>query len=95
MSRKVKTLVGLLIGLLVIGLAACATQTAVPAQIAPPISQAPPTAAPTEGVVIPTDEPIAELETINQCLVCHTDKDMLIETAAPEVEVIKESEGVG
>jgi len=95
MSLQGKSLVAVLVGLLVMGLAACATQTAVPAQAVPQPQVAPPTAAPVEVVVIPTEAPIEEPEPVNECIVCHTDKDMLIETAAPKVEVIKESEGVG
>ncbi len=34
-------------------------------------------------------------EQVDYCVECHTDKDMLIDTAAPEEEVVKESEGAG
>ena len=31
----------------------------------------------------------------NECLACHTEKQKLIDTAKPEVVVVKESEGTG
>ncbi len=34
-------------------------------------------------------------ETIDECLACHVDKDLLIETAAPIEEVVVESDGEG
>ena len=34
-------------------------------------------------------------EPIDECLACHIDKEMLIDTADPIVEVISESEGEG
>ena len=46
-----------------------------------------PASEPTE---VPMEEPQA-----NYCVECHTDKDMLIDTARPEEEVISENEGAG
>lgn len=44
---------------------------------------------------IPT-QPVALEPVVNNCVTCHTDKDMLIQTAAPEeVAGESESEGVG
>ena len=34
-------------------------------------------------------------ETIDECLACHVDKKLLIETAAPVEEVVVESDGEG
>lgn len=51
-----------------------------------------PTDAPTEA---PTDEPVAAAESVDYCVECHSDKDTLIDTAAPVVEVVEESEGAG
>ena len=56
----------------------------------------------TETAVAPTatateDPPPLPTEEIpvDKCLDCHTDKDMLIQTADPEEEVISENEGAG
>lgn len=38
-------------------------------------------------------EPAADA--VDECLACHIDKQMLIDTAKPEVEVVVESEGEG
>lgn len=42
-----------------------------------------------------TDFAFAEEAVVDECLSCHTDRDMLISTAAPEEEVISENEGEG
>lgn len=49
-----------------------------------------PTEEPTE---IP--EPAEEEVAVDACVVCHQDKDLLIETAKPVVEVESENEGAG
>jgi hypothetical protein len=46
-----------------------------------------------ETAVPPTAE--AELPPPDECLICHIDKEMLIQTADPIVEVISENEGEG
>ena len=55
-----------------------------------------------EATAVPTPVPTEEVETVatepepvDYCLDCHIDKDMLIDTADPEEEVISESEGEG
>jgi hypothetical protein len=50
------------------------------------------TEAPTEA---PLETEVAVVEQVDYCLECHTDKDQLIDTAAPEEEVVEESEGAG
>ncbi len=45
----------------------------------------------TPVVLIPTVEPLEP----DSCTDCHTDKDLLIDTAEPEREVISENEGEG
>jgi uncharacterized lipoprotein YajG len=53
----------------------------------------------TVTAVSPTNEPFAEAITdtvaIDNCLDCHTSKELLIDTADPEEEVISENEGEG
>ena len=50
---------------------------------------------PTTVVETAVSQP-AETEVLaDQCIVCHTDKQMLIDTAKPEEEVISENEGAG
>lgn len=50
--------------------------------------------APTEAAAVP-EPPAAESESVDECLRCHTDKEMLIATAKPEEVVISENEGEG
>ena len=63
---------------------ATATETHVPE----PTASAVPTTEPTQ-----TPEVIASVS--DECLACHMDKEMLIETAAPEEKAPSESSGVG
>jgi len=50
-----------------------------------------------EVTAVPTSTPAAITETmaVDYCLDCHTNKEMLIDTADPEEEVISENEGEG
>lgn len=50
-----------------------------------------------EETAVPTSTPavITETMTVDYCLDCHTNKEMLIDTADPEEEVISENEGEG
>jgi predicted small lipoprotein YifL len=43
-----------------------------------------------ETAVTPTEEPITD-----ECLACHIDKELLIDTADPIEEVVSENEGEG
>lgn len=56
-------------------------------------------AAATQEPMIATEEAVAVVATepppTDECLICHTDKEMLIHTADPEEEVISENEGEG
>jgi len=53
----------------------------------------------TATAVSPPEESTAELTaesvSVDNCLGCHTNKDLLIQTADPEEEVISENEGEG
>lgn len=82
----------LLIPLLGMGLlffSACAAKSPTPApELEPTVTSA-------AQVVYPT-QPIALEPAEDNCVICHTDKEMLIDTAAPEAESHEsESEGVG
>jgi mono/diheme cytochrome c family protein len=77
--------------LMLIGLAACAPAAQpVEATEVVAVSQPAPETAPVTEEAVPAEEMGADA-----CVDCHTDKDMLIETAAPVVEEEKESSGAG
>lgn len=78
-----------ILGLGLIFLSACATKTpAVSTQSETPIQATNTATMPTQPVVV---EPA-----VDNCVTCHTDKQMLIDTTAPVEEVAEsESEGVG
>ncbi len=79
----------LLLGLGILLLGACSTQ---PGSITPPAKTI---ASETKTVAIPT-QPVALEPTEDNCVTCHTDKEMLINTSAPlEESQESESEGVG
>ncbi len=50
--------------------------------------------APTEETAVPPS-PTTEPQPTDECLICHIDKDELIQTADPVEEVISENEGEG
>jgi hypothetical protein len=77
--------------LLVVGLAACQSKSEgdTAPTVEPTVGAATPTDTPTE--IPPTEEPV----TVNECLLCHLDKQRLIDTADPEEEIISENEGAG
>lgn len=74
------------------------SQTEVPAKPATAVAQVT-TAATAEATDAPTEAPTqteaVPAEQVNYCVECHTDKDQLVDTAAPEEEVVEESEGAG
>ena len=51
------------------------------------------------GETVSIDEKLASVapkpDSVDYCVECHSDKDQLINTAAPEEEVISENEGEG
>ena len=88
-------LLGLLLGIWV--LAGCRTAVSDEAQMV--AENVEPMILETVTAVSPTEEPLAGVITdtvaIDNCLDCHTSKDLLIDTADPEEEVISENEGEG
>jgi hypothetical protein len=78
--------------------AEAAPQTDIRAEKAVPVAEVAiePTAeekeTPTEA---PVETEIAVVNQVDQCVECHTDKEQLINTAAPEEEHVEESEGAG
>lgn len=80
-----KILTTLLLGAGLVLLTGCAAGTTPAAETpaaAEVVTEAPAAAAPTA-------------ETVDNCVDCHTNKQMLIDTAKPEEHVESESEGVG
>ena len=77
---------------------AAAVDTDLPTATVEPTSEPPTAVPPTEALPTeapPTTAPTATSEPADQCLACHTDKESLIETAAPEEKAPSESSGVG
>jgi hypothetical protein len=103
MARRLVTNIALLV-FISIGVGACDQAGSVSNSIVPSsISEGGlETITPSDSIETPDDgdtdlegQAIEVAEKVNECLVCHTDKDKLIDTAKPEEEVIHESEGEG
>jgi len=103
-KSKILIYVGFLILLIGVTLGACSQvsigEEAGTSQLEVPAALVEPTDVPIEAaqaLVEPetTDLMASEEVAISDCLVCHTDKQMLIDTAKPEEEVVSESEGEG
>lgn len=97
-----KTIGFLVILLLLVGvvaLAGCQSTDSEAAEDVVQVADVEPVILETATAVIPTEEPISEPTEeqvpVDNCLDCHTNKDLLIETADPEEEVISENEGEG
>jgi hypothetical protein len=89
-------------GFFALALAAACNQAAMPVQTTGNLPDVVPTvvAALVVDPATPTAEPLEAVvvtvaEEVNECLVCHTDKQQLIDTAKEEEKVEKESTGVG
>lgn len=91
--------VGLLLVLGSLFLTSCQSADSDTADEAAQVADVEPVLVETATAVLPTEEPTAEptIEPapIDNCLDCHTNKDLLIQTADPEEEVISENEGEG
>ena len=74
---------------LVVSVSSCAA----PVKVPPTVTEEPVkenTPEPTE-VVVNTPE----VEIVDYCVDCHTEKEQLVDTAMPMVEVVSENEGAG
>ncbi len=94
--KMTNLLVSLLLLMGTLLLAGCQTAESDPAE---EVAVAEPEIVETATAVPPTEEPPAEIAAepvpVDNCLDCHSNKDLLIQTADPEEEVINENEGEG
>ena len=81
----------ILLIMLMFGISGCAAE-AVPQEIPTDIPVEEDLPVPTLEVV---PEPEPEVEAIDYCVDCHTEKKQLVDTAKPIVEVVSENEGAG
>lgn len=96
-------MIGFLMGLLllvgVVALAGCQSAESEASDDVVEVADVEPVLVETATAVTPTEEPSAEPAEepvpVDNCLDCHTNKDLLIQTADPEEEVITENEGEG
>lgn len=79
-----KLFAGILLGVGLVLLAGCGTSPAATTEA--PVKTEAATEAPTAAPTV---------ETVDNCVDCHTNKQMLIDTAKPEEPAESESEGVG
>lgn len=96
-------MIGFLMGLLllvgIVALAGCQSADSDEAEAVEAVANVEPLLVETATAVTPTEapatEPTLEPAPVDNCLDCHTNKDLLIQTADPEEEVITENEGEG
>lgn len=96
MPRNRNPIFTIVLAIAVLLLAACGRSVA-PAQVISPVMDLAQEATPeaTFTPIPPTIEPEVIVAPPNECLVCHVDKQRLIDTAAQVEEVPSESSGVG
>ena len=88
----------IVLGLFLLATLLSACQTQVPEENGTPVTQTEIEASPetTEDTDEDASDTVADTSSeMNYCVECHTDQDMLINTAAPVEEVEPESEGEG
>ncbi|MEZ4592710.1 MAG: hypothetical protein R3D55_16420 [Chloroflexota bacterium] len=96
-------MIGFLMGLLllvgIVALAGCQSADSDDSEAVAEVANVEPVLVETATAVSPTEEPALEPTEepvpVDNCLDCHTNKDLLIQTADPEEEVITENEGEG
>ena len=93
MTHRTKRLGLVLLGLALL-LGACRSAPAPTATVTPDELD-PSEAITATSTAEPTALPTATEVALDGCTSCHSDKDRLIDTAAPEEEVISENEGEG
>ena len=102
-AKRPLKMIGFLVSLLllvgVVALAGCQSADSEAVEDAVQVADVEPVILETVTAVTPTEEPISEPTEepvpVDNCLDCHTNKDLLIDTADPEEEVISENEGEG
>jgi len=75
-----------MLGMIFLALSACAKQAA-------PVSTQ--VVAPSDVATVQATPIISNVNAVDECVQCHTDKQTLIDTSAPVVEAEGESKGVG
>ena len=99
--KKISLLISLLLLLGTLLLTSCQTAESetIDTAAVESVADAEPVLMETATAVWPTEAPPAEFTAepvpVDNCLDCHTNKDLLIQTADPEEEVISENEGEG
>ncbi len=88
MPNKIRTTFTLILTLFFLGLSGCRGTT--------PESETPTTVEPVdEAAPAPKLASVVDVAEPDYCLDCHADKEQLIDTADPVVEVVSENEGAG
>ena len=81
--------------ILALGLAACGQVKADLSAQSQPTRQAPTPQAATPTTAAVEAAVVTEAAPVDECVACHTNKELLIQVAEPEVKTESESEGTG